>query len=205
MTSDPRHSQVGLRARKKAQTRTAIQDAALTLFERQGYAATTIAEIAAAADVSERTFFRYFPTKEDVVQFDRFDVSMVEAFREQPPHLGVMDAARNAIEETLAAAPPGELQAELLRHRLLREEPELRATLVTTISSGEMPELFTQALTERLGERAEEAKIRVFVAAVIGLILQRFFNPDAPTDAEGFRDFATRVIDDLAQVISFDD
>ena len=160
MTSDPRHSQVGVRARKKAQTRTAIQDAALTLFERQGYPATTIAEIAAAADVSERTFFRYFPTKEDVVQFDRFDVSMVEAFREQPPHLGVMDAARNAIEETLAAAPPGELRAELLRHRLLREEPELRATLVTTISSGEMPELFTQALTERLGERADATTSR---------------------------------------------
>src|SRR5699024_1797097 len=115
---------------------------------------------AAAADVSERTFFRYFSTNEDVVQFDRFDVSMVEAFREQPPHLGVMDAARTAIEETLAAAPPGELRAELLRLRLLREEPELRATLVTTISSGEMPELFTQTLTERLGERADATTSR---------------------------------------------
>ena len=45
----------------------------------------------------------------------------------------------------------------------------------------------------------------MFVAAVIGLILQRFFDPDDLTDAEGFRDFATRVIDDLAQVISLDD
>lgn len=205
MSLDPTRNQPGLRERKKAQVRTAIQDAALTLFEQQGYAATTVADIAAAANVSERTFFRYFPTKEDVVQFDRFDVLLVTAFQEQPPHLDVMEAARNAIDQTLAAAPTDELQAEMTRHRLLREEPELRTALVRTMSSGEMPRLLTQALKERLGKRANDAKVRVFVAAVIGLILQRFFDPDAPQDAQEFRDFATTIIDDIAQAISFED
>jgi AcrR family transcriptional regulator len=61
----------GLRERKKRQTREAIAAAALDLFERQGYAATTIAQIAAAADVSPRTVFGYFSSKEELVFFEQ--------------------------------------------------------------------------------------------------------------------------------------
>jgi AcrR family transcriptional regulator len=61
----------GLRERKKRQTREAIAAAALELFERQGYAATTIAQIAAAADVSPRTVFGYFSSKEELVFFEQ--------------------------------------------------------------------------------------------------------------------------------------
>jgi AcrR family transcriptional regulator len=75
----------GLRERKKARTRAAIREHALRLFGEQGYQRTTVEQIAAAAEVSPSTFFRYFPTKEDLVLQDDMDTRMVEAFGRQPP------------------------------------------------------------------------------------------------------------------------
>jgi len=74
----------GLRERKKARTRASLREHALRLFGEQGYHATTVEQIAAAAEVSPSTFFRYFPTKEDLVLQDDMDTRMVEALERQP-------------------------------------------------------------------------------------------------------------------------
>ena len=67
----------GLRELKKARTRAEIQRQALLLFQQQGYAATTVEQIAAAAEVSQSTFFRYFPSKEHVVLYDDYDPILI--------------------------------------------------------------------------------------------------------------------------------
>jgi AcrR family transcriptional regulator len=87
-----------LRERKKATTRTRLMTVALRLFAERGFEATTVEDIAAAADVAPRTFFRYFPTKVDVLFGDHRD--FVDLLREtletRPDHEPVIDAVRRA-------------------------------------------------------------------------------------------------------------
>src|SRR5260370_41411401 len=99
MLSTGQDGQDGLRERKKARTRASIREHALRLFREQGYHGTTVEQIAAAAEVSPSTFFRYFPTKEDVVLQDDMDTRMVEAIERQPTGLAPLTAVRAAVRE----------------------------------------------------------------------------------------------------------
>src|SRR5256714_941819 len=88
----------GLRERKKQRTRDALVDAAFALFRRKGFEATTIDEIADAVDVSPRTFFRYFESKEDVALtlLDLQFSTIYEEFAARPAHEPVLTALRHA-------------------------------------------------------------------------------------------------------------
>ncbi len=108
----------GLRERKKARTRAAIREHALRLFREQGYAATTVEQIAAAADVSPATFFRYFPTKEDVVLQDDFDIlTTLESLNAQPRDLSPIAAMPGAAASAYAAMTEQDLERFWPRRR----------------------------------------------------------------------------------------
>jgi AcrR family transcriptional regulator len=91
---------VGLRERKKERTRQALIDAAYELFERNGFDATTVEEIAAAVEVSPRTFFRYFASKEDVALTLQDDLksAIVAELAVRPADEPVMTAIRGAFQ-----------------------------------------------------------------------------------------------------------
>jgi AcrR family transcriptional regulator len=79
--------ELGLRERKKLQTRQLIAETARALFTERGFETVTVAEIARTADVSEKTVFNYFPTKEDLVywRLESFEAELLTTLRERPP------------------------------------------------------------------------------------------------------------------------
>ncbi|CAL9520341.1 hypothetical protein SUDANB121_03841 [Nocardiopsis dassonvillei] len=91
----------GLREAKKARTRRALIETGLRLFHEQGYENTTTEEIAARAGVSQRTFFRYFPTKEDVVleAMGSVDEVLIEHLLARPADEAPFEALRNAMRD----------------------------------------------------------------------------------------------------------
>jgi AcrR family transcriptional regulator len=99
----------GLRERKKQRTRDALVDAAFELFGRKGFDATTIDEIADAVEISPRTFFRYFESKEDVALtlLDRQFAAIYAAFVARPADEPVITALRHAVVEMLRAGERG--------------------------------------------------------------------------------------------------
>src|SRR6266568_2071105 len=118
---------MGLRERKKAKTRAAIREHALRLFREQGYSATTVEQIAAAAEVSPSTFFRYFPTKEDVVLQDGMDTRMIEALRRQPADLSPIAAIRAASRQTWDSFTEAEWGLVYEGNTLIATVPEIRS------------------------------------------------------------------------------
>jgi AcrR family transcriptional regulator len=164
---------LGLRERKKAKTRAAIQRHALRLFREQGYDATTTSQIAAAAEVSDSTFFRYFPTKEAVVAWDDFDPQMIEILKAQPVGSSSIKALRTAIHDVLARLSADE-QAELReRMSLMLSVAPLRALLLDQID-GPM-RLMAQVVAERTGKSPDDPAIRALAGAVIGVGLSAMF------------------------------
>ena len=156
----------GLRARKKARTRAAIRQHALRLFEKQGYAATTVDQIAAAADVSQSTFFRYFPTKEDTILADDYDAPMLEAMRAQPPDVPPIEAVRRAIREVFDQISDEDWEREQRRQRIFMAVPELRARAIQQYL--ETIDMLGRVVAERAGRPADDFASRVLAGAVIG-------------------------------------
>lgn len=165
---------MGLRETKKQHTREVIAAAAMGLFVKRGFDHVTVAEIAAAAEVSEKTVFNYFPTKEDVF-YDEAPARLAE----------LVDAVRSRVAGESVVAPLHRLQAAQatrLSHpgfahfaRVIEESPALQARELELIAAS--TDLLAGAIREELGVHEFDAQIAANL--MMGVHWQLFRNARA--------------------------
>jgi AcrR family transcriptional regulator len=171
-------SLAGLRERKKQRTRIALIDAAADLFLAQGYEATTIDEIVAAVDVSQRTFFRYFATKEDVVidVMGDYDQLMLDGLTSRPPEERPFTALFESLRivlQTIAESGPDETARFRKLHQLVETTPALLATRMARYS--EIEKVHADVIARRLGMDPEtDLRPHLIVAAHFGAVRVAF-------------------------------
>jgi AcrR family transcriptional regulator len=200
----------GLRERKKQLTRDALIRAALELFADQGYERTTVDEIADAVDVSQRTFFRYFATKEDVafaVQ-KMVEDSFIHSLAERPAQEGPFDAMRHAVlsvwdsvGEAIAEVVPVELY--LRNFRLVESTPTLLAAHLRR--STEMEETVARLIAEREGLDVDEDPRPRIAAAAFGSVMRvttRLWGRSDDPSLTAIRALTVRYLDHLGPALA---
>jgi AcrR family transcriptional regulator len=160
-----------LRERKKRHTRERLSRIAMELFNDRGMQAVTVEEICELAEVSPRTFFRYFATKEDVVfTNDAARRAIVRnALTEHLPGETLGDATRRAVEALVDHDVKEDRHTARLRARLLAKEPALARHLATL--TADWTEALTDVVAHRLGsDRDARVDARLAVGALIGVL-----------------------------------
>ncbi|AOR32398.1 TetR family transcriptional regulator [Streptomyces fodineus] len=160
----------GLRERKKIKTREAIRAATYALIKEQGYDATTIDQIAERAEVSPSTVFRYFPTKEDIVLTDEYDLLMVEELRSRPAEESWMDSLRHVMHKALDASMAEDPEVVRIRTHLGVQVPAVRSRMFESMS--ETGRMLRAALAERAGLDPDGLEVRVYAMSLIGGLME---------------------------------
>lgn len=168
--SPARAAQPGLRERKKAKTRMTIRDATYRLIEAQGYEATTIEQIADAAEVSPSTVFRYFPTKEDIVLTDERGPLACRDLLARPADEPLFESLRIVLGEALAAGAAERPEITRLRTRLMIESPALRSRMLESMSL--TGRLVREVMAERSGRDVDELEVRAYATGLVGALLE---------------------------------
>jgi AcrR family transcriptional regulator len=156
----------GLRERKKERTRKAIQFHALRLIEEQGYAATTVEQIADAVEISPSTFFRYFRNKEEAAVADFLDEAAFERVLAAPRELGPVEALAHGLRETFASMTDDDWLRELRRSHVIQSTPELQRSFMEDLARP--MRLGIREASERLGLPEDSPEARAFGGALIG-------------------------------------
>ncbi len=161
--------QLGLRERKKIRTREVVRREAFRLFERDGYADTTVEQIAEAANVSPRTFFRYFPNKAALLIPDHMMEPIITLFLVAPPEMAPIAAYRHALEQVFNGMAGPEWGDEMARQQLLYTLPEAAGALYNQYLH--IIELITAAIATRLNRPADDPELRITAGAITGVLM----------------------------------
>ena len=164
--------ELGLRERKKQRTRQALIDAAVRLFEHNGYDNTTVADIAAEAEVSTRTFFLHFPTKEAVVFANsrrRVELGL-EVISSPRPGETLRQLVGRAMREMIDDTTATDLESGLgaLRVRMLVSTPTLREALFRGLFAAQAE--FATALQEAYRGQLDATEAAALIGAVLGAV-----------------------------------
>ncbi|MET7649964.1 MULTISPECIES: TetR family transcriptional regulator [unclassified Streptomyces] len=198
-----------LRERKKQRTRDALLRAAVELFTSRGYERTTVDEIAAAVDVSQRTFFRYFDGKDEaaLALVEMTVARFVEAVRERPPHEAPMEALRQAvldgwysINEVVESVVPVELYLRM--YRVVESTPVLLAAHLRR--SVEVEEDLARVIAEREGLDVDaDPRPRLAVAVFSGVmrVTERQWSTGADFSLEGIRALTSQYLDGVGPAL----
>ncbi len=160
-------NEIGLRERKKAERRDRIETVALELFERDGFEQTTIEQIAAASDIAPRTFFSYFPTKEDVVLANyasRLE-RIISELRDRPDSEESWKALRKSFM-TVAADYESERDELIRRFTVIALNPGVYARNLQVQAGWESA--LASALAQRSGADTVSFTHRLMAAAALG-------------------------------------
>jgi AcrR family transcriptional regulator len=176
----------GLRERKKRQTRRLLAEVATRLFAERGFDEVKVAEIAAAAAVSEKTVFNYFPTKEDLMLDGREEVEseLLRTIRERPPGESILAAARRhtlSVAERMNALP-AERRAAF--RKVVANTPSVHARM-RQMSQRYEDEL-TRLLAEETGSSDSDPTTRT-VAGVLGVLSRIAFGFSGKADAKRWK------------------
>lgn len=167
MSTPTERPKLRLRELKKARTRTAIQTHALRLFRERGYDHTPVELICEAAEVSESTFYRYFPTKADVVLWDEFDPLIIAAFQAQPAELSALAALRAAFATVFGQMTAQQRKEQQQRSQLMLDVPDLRAAMTDQLTQA--VQLVAEIVATRTGRAKSDLTVLTFAGAVIGV------------------------------------
>lgn len=160
-----------LAARRARLVREEVSEIAMQLFIERGFGGVSVDDIAAAASMSQRTFFRYFATKDEtVLQYERrLRRRLHDAVRLRPAAEGPFTALRNAFIET-STAPADYREQARQRGRVLIDAPMLQARVQRVLAEADddLADLLTQRMPA-LGSRAKETRARIIVASVVAV------------------------------------
>ncbi|MFI5803229.1 TetR/AcrR family transcriptional regulator [Streptomyces sp. NPDC051561] len=203
---------IGLRERKKRRTRDSLLRSALELFTTQGYDATTVDEIADAVEVSQRTFFRYFASKEEVAftVVSMVEARFLDAVRARPAQEGPLTAMRNAVMwawdsvgEAIEAVVPIELHMRVCQ--MIESTPALLA--VHLRRSTELEDAMARVIAEREGLDVEaDPRPRIAVAAFGGVmrLTGRMWGQRQDASLEAIREMTAHCLDQLGPALAGD-
>ncbi|AIA03365.1 TetR family transcriptional regulator [Streptomyces noursei] len=208
----PQTPPTGLRERKKQRTRDALIRAALELFTERGYEATTIDEIAEAVDVSQRTFFRYFANKQDVVFAvqDMVEARFLQELRARPADEPPLSALRGAvltawddIGDAIASVIPVDLHMRAFR--MIESTPALIAAHLRR--STELEEQIAELIARREGLDVDvDPRPRVLVAAFSGVmrVAGKVWGEGHDCSVAGIRELTRSYLDHMGPAIETD-